>query len=102
MLALIVLVGLSGHVESADPPDMVYDQNIYSYLFNKPRVNWGVYNKNSPPMRKDEMTKYTDGMAQFNHSIDAFVDWHCEPYINFLQSKRIQKYLSKTRITFSK
>ena len=87
MLALIVLVCLSGQVESNDRPDLVYNQTIYSYLFNTQRENWGVYNKNSPPMRKDEMTRYTDGMAKFNHSIDAFVDYHCRPYINFLQSK---------------
>ena len=83
----MVLVGLSGQVESNDRPDLVYDQDIYSYLFTKARENWGVYNKNSPPMRKDEMTRYTDGMAQFNHSIDAFVEFHCKPYRHFLQSK---------------
>ena len=87
MLAVIVLFGLSGRVQSVVTPELVYNQTIYDYLFTRDDPTWGKYNKNSPPMRKDEMTKYNDGMVQFNNSIDMFVDWHCDPYINFLESK---------------
>ena len=87
MLAVIVLFGLSGRVQSVVTPELVYNQTIYEHLFEKGHPVWGKYNKNSPPMRKDEMTKYNDGMDKFNNSIDIFVDWHCDPYINFLESK---------------
>ena len=90
MLALIVLIGLYGRVDGeTEKIGLVYNQTIYSYLFETERVEegFGGYNKNSPPMRKDEMTYYDDGMVQFNHSIDAFVDHHCDPYTNFLESK---------------
>ena len=95
MLALIVLIGLYGRVES-EKIGLVYNQTIYSYLFETERVEegFGVYNRNSPPMRKDEMTYYDDGMVQFNHSIDAFVDHHCDPYTNFLESK-CQAFIEK-------
>ena len=88
MLASLVLsVLIFGEVESQDSPQLVYDQRIYRKLFNDAHPEFGQYNKNSPPMRKDAMTRYNDNMVQFNNSIDMFVDWHCEPYINFLQSK---------------
>jgi len=86
MLALLVLVCLAGRVISAGDI-LVYDQRIYNHLFETNNADWGIYNKNSPPMRTDEMTKYNDGMVQFNNSIDMFVDWHCVPYENFLESK---------------
>ena len=90
MLASLVLSVLSfGQVESQDTPQLVYDQRIYRKLFTDAHPDFGLYNKNSPPMRKDEMTRYDDNMVQFNNSIDMFVEWHCDPYINFLQSKRI-------------
>ena len=71
----------------AEDPRLVYNQSIYSYLFDDVHPKHGVYNKNSPPIRKDDMTRYHDGMEIFEHSIDKFVDHHCDPYINFLESE---------------
>ena len=85
--SLLVLAFIGGKVESLETPELVYDQSIYEHLFEKSREGYGKYNKNSPPMRKDEMTRYNDGMPEFNNTIDKFVDHHCEPYINFLESK---------------
>ena len=89
MISLLVL-GLGGqlvHRGLAEDPRLVYNQSIYSYLFDDVHPKHGVYNKNSPPIRKDDMTRYNDGMEIFEHSIDKFVDHHCDPYINFLESK---------------
>ena len=80
---------------SAELPRLVYDQNIYNFLFDDAHPNYGVYNKNSPPIRKDDMTRYSDGMAIFEHSIDKFVDHHCDPYVNFLESKLFEGYYSR-------
>ena len=87
MLALIVLVWFSDRVDGKTDDLLVYNQRIYKHLFETDNDDWGIYNKNSPPMRNDEMTRYNDGMVQFNNSIDMFVDWHCVPYENFLESK---------------
>ena len=92
MLALLVLAFIAGKVESQDWPGLVYHQRIYEYLFEEGQdtdrdEDYGVYNKNSPPMRKDDMTRYNDGMEIFNNTIDKFVDHHCEPYSKFLESK---------------
>ena len=86
----IFVLGLWGSMVRrglAEDPMLVYNQSIYTYLFDESHSNFGVYNKNSPPLRKDEMTRYYDGMEIFQHSIDKFVDHHCDPYINFLESK---------------
>ena len=96
MRSLLVL-GLGGQLVRrglAEDPRLVYNQSIYSYLFDDVHPKHGVYNKNSPPIRKDDMTRYYDGMEIFEHSIDKFVDHHCDPYINFLESKYsfIQNY----------
>ena len=76
--------------EQANQPELVYDQSIYLWLFDdRPPVHpvYGVYNKHSPPLRKDDMTRYYDGMDIFQHSIDNFVNHHCDPYVRFLTSK---------------
>ena len=86
----IFVLGLLGSMVRrglAEDPMLVYNQSIYTYLFDNSHPNFGVYNKNSPPLRKDDMTRYYDGMEIFQHSIDKFVDHHCDPYINFLESK---------------
>ena len=86
----IFVLGLLGSMVRrglAEDPMLVYNQSIYTYLFDGSHPNFGVYNKNSPPLRKDDMTRYYDGMEIFQHSIDKFVDHHCDPYINFLESK---------------
>ena len=86
----IFVLGLWGSMVRrglAEDPRLVYNQSIYAYLFDDSHPNFGVYNKNSPPIRKDDMTRYYDGMEIFQHSIDKFVDHHCDPYINFLESK---------------
>ena len=86
----IFVLGLWGSMvrrRLAEDPRLVYNQSIYTYLFDESHPNFGVYNKNSPPIRKDDMTRYYDGMEIFQHSIDKFVDHHCDPYINFLESK---------------
>ena len=89
MRSLLVL-GLGGQFVLrglAEDPRLVYNQSIYSYLFDDVHPKHGIYNKNSPPIRKDDMTRYYDGMEIFEHSIDKFVDHHCDPYVNFLESK---------------
>ena len=86
----ILILGLWGPMVRrglAEDPRLVYNQSIYTYLFDDVHPKHGVYNKNSPPIRKDDMTRYSDGMEIFQHSIDKFVDHHCDPYINFLESK---------------
>ena len=92
MLSFLLLAFIAGKVKSQERPGLVYHQDIYKFLFEENQDTerdelYGVYNENSPPMRKDEMTRYTDGMEMFNNDIDKFVDHHCDPYINFLDSK---------------
>ena len=94
MLALLVLPFIVGKIESVikDRPRLVYDQDIYNYLFETGRDShrdslYKKYNKNSPPMSQDDMTRYHDSMEIFNYDIDKFVDWHCDPYISYLESK---------------
>ena len=86
MLALAVLAFFASTVESQDTPELVYNQSIYEHIFET-AGKFGKYDKNSPPLRKDDMTRYTDGMEEFDNDIDKFVEWHCEPYVNFLKSK---------------
>ena len=99
MLALAVLSFFASTVESQDTESqdtesqvLVYDQSIYEHLFQSKRETFGKYDKNSPPLRKDDMTRYTDGMEEFDNDIDKFVEWHCEPYVNFLKSKWLIRF----------
>ena len=97
MLALLVLVFIASKVESQDTPELVYNQSIYQHIFETDG-KFGKYDKNSPPLRKDDMTRYTDGMEEFNNDIDKFVDHHCEPYINFLESKLLKTIVVEFKI----
>ena len=97
MRKIPLILGLCGQAfrrvhgfEQGKNPELVYNQSIYLWLFDdRPPVHpvYGVYNKHSPPMRKDDMTRYSDGMEIFEHSIDNFVNHHCNPYVSFLTSK---------------
>ena len=91
MLALAVLAFFASIVESQDTPELVYNQSIYEHIFETDG-KFGKYDKNSPPLRKDDMTRYTDGMEEFDNDIDKFVEWHCEPYVNFLKSKWLIRF----------
>ena len=83
MRRVLLILGFGGVVVRrvpAERPKLVYNQSIYHYLFDNDHPEYGVYNKNSPPIRrvfKDDAVSLSNScylkISQSKAELEAFI-----------------------------